>query len=53
MELVQVVLGLVGVLVAELLVLLIGNGCAGIILGLKLSPLIDCPGLGSLLSSLL
>ena len=52
-ELVQVVLGLVGVLVADLLVLLIGNGCAGIILGLKLGPLIDCLGLGKLLQGLL
>lgn len=47
------VLGLVGELVAELLVLLIGNGCAGIILGLKLDPLINCLGLGSLLQGLL
>jgi len=52
-ELVQVVLGLVGVLVAELLVLLIGNGCAGIIRDLGLGPLIDCLGLGNLLGSLL
>ncbi|KAI9465355.1 hypothetical protein BJY52DRAFT_1388878 [Lactarius psammicola] len=52
-ELVQVVLGLVGGLVTELLVLLIGNGCAGVILGLKLGPLIDSLGLGSLLGSLL
>jgi len=52
-ELVQVVLGLVGPLVAELLVLLIGNGSAGVILGLKLGPLINCLGLGSLLQGLL
>jgi hypothetical protein len=52
-ELVQVVLVLVGPLVAELLVLLIGNGSAGVILGLKLGPLINCLGLGNLLQGLL
>ena len=46
------VLWLVGGLVGELLVLLIGNGCAGTILGLNLSALIDCLGLSSLLGSL-
>ena len=46
------VLGLVGVLAVELLVLLIGNGCAGTILGLNLSALIDSLGLGGLLGSL-
>ncbi|KAH9046786.1 hypothetical protein EDB84DRAFT_1435231 [Lactarius hengduanensis] len=52
-ELLQVVLGLVGGLVTELLVLLINNGCAGVVLGLRLDPLIDCLGLGSLLQGLL
>ncbi|KAH9067538.1 hypothetical protein EDB87DRAFT_3591 [Lactarius vividus] len=52
-ELVQVVLGLVDGLVNELLVLLINNGCAGIILGLRLGPLINSLGLGSLLQGLL
>ena len=51
-ELVNVVLGLVGVLVVELLVLLIGNGCAGTILGLNLKALIDSLGLGGLLGTL-
>jgi hypothetical protein len=52
-QLVQVVLGLVGPLVFNLLALLIGNGCAGVILGLNLGPLIDCLGLGGLLQGLL
>ena len=52
-KLVQVVLELVGALVAELLVLLIGNGCARIIVGLDLGSLIECLGLDNLLGSLL
>ena len=52
-KLVQVVLELVGALVAELLVLLIGNGCAGIIIGLDLGSLIECLGLDNLLGTLL
>ncbi|KAI0302438.1 hypothetical protein B0F90DRAFT_1714752 [Multifurca ochricompacta] len=52
-QLVDVVLALVGALVVELLVLLIGNGCAGTILGLNLGPLIDCLGLGGLLGHIL
>ncbi|KAN0137740.1 hypothetical protein V8E53_004224 [Lactarius tabidus] len=51
--LVQVVLGLVGPLVASLLALLIGNGCAGIIVNLGLSDLIACLGLDKLLGGLL
>ena len=52
-ELIQVVLGLVGPLVANLLALLIGNGCAGIIVQLGLTDLINCLGLGQTLGSLL
>jgi hypothetical protein len=48
-----VVLGLVGPLVASLLALLIGNGCAGIIVNLGLSDLIACLGLDKLLGGLL
>ncbi|KAI0274088.1 hypothetical protein BGY98DRAFT_936096 [Russula aff. rugulosa BPL654] len=51
-ELLNVVLALVGGLVGELLILLIGNGCAGILLKLKLSVLsvlINLLGLGGLL----
>jgi hypothetical protein len=44
-----VVLALVGGLVGELLVLLIGNGCASILLTLKLGALINLLGLGGLL----
>ncbi|KAF8483878.1 hypothetical protein DFH94DRAFT_819960 [Russula ochroleuca] len=51
-ELLKVVLALVGGLVGELLILLISNGCAGIILDLKLGPLINCLGLGGLLGHL-
>lgn len=43
------VLALVGGLVGELLILLIGNGCAGILLKLKLSVLLNLLGLGGLL----
>lgn len=48
-KLLDVVLALVGGLVAELLILLIGNGCALVILELKLTDLINCLGLGGLL----
>ncbi|KAI0264185.1 hypothetical protein BC834DRAFT_970911 [Gloeopeniophorella convolvens] len=47
-ELIEVVLALVGVLVVELVVLLLGNGCLTIILGLSVSvvgPLLSCLGL--------
>jgi hypothetical protein len=47
--LLDVVLALVGGLVGELLILLIGNGCAGILLKLKLGVLINLLGLGGLL----
>jgi len=47
--LVQMVLGLVGPRVTNLLALLIANGCVKIILGLGLSDLIDCLGLGGVL----
>lgn len=52
-ELLDVVLALVGGLVGELLILLIGNGCAGVILELKLLDLINCLGLGGLLGHIL
>jgi len=48
-KLLDVVLALVGGLVTELLVLLIGNGCALVILDLKLTDLINLLGLGGLL----
>ncbi|KAN0125538.1 hypothetical protein V8E52_000745 [Russula decolorans] len=47
--LLDVVLALVGGLVGELLILLIGNGCAGILLKLKIGVLINLLGLGGLL----
>lgn len=53
--LLDVVLALVGGLVGELLILLIDNGCAGILLKLKFSvfgALINLVGLGGLLGSL-
>ena len=43
------VVALVGGLVGELIVLLIGNGCAGLILDLHLGDLINALGLGGLL----
>ncbi|KAI0002112.1 hypothetical protein BJV74DRAFT_817006 [Russula compacta] len=52
-ELLDVVLALVGGLVWELLALLIGNGCARVILNLQLGPLINALGLGGLLGNLL
>ncbi|KAI0251240.1 hypothetical protein BJV78DRAFT_1154628 [Lactifluus subvellereus] len=52
-QLVDVVLALVGGLVGELVLLLIGNGCAGTILGLNLGGLINSLGLGSLLGHIL
>ncbi|KAH9956258.1 hypothetical protein BC827DRAFT_804272 [Russula dissimulans] len=48
-ELLEVVLTLVGGLVGELVFLLIGNGCAGVILKLNLSAIIHVLGLGGLL----
>jgi len=48
-DLLNVVLSLVGGLVGELLILLIGNGCAGVLLKLKLGVLINLLGLGGLL----
>ncbi|KAH9976273.1 hypothetical protein BGW80DRAFT_910538 [Lactifluus volemus] len=47
-QLVDVVLAVVGVSVAELVLLLIRNGCAATILGLNLSGLIQCFGLREL-----
>ncbi|KAI9510329.1 hypothetical protein F5148DRAFT_1282098 [Russula earlei] len=52
-ELVQVTLALVGGLVGELVFFLIGNGCAGIILELKLGAIVHVLGLGGLLGHLL
>jgi hypothetical protein len=46
--LLDVVLAIVGGLAWELIALLIGNGCAGLILGLRLDGLISALGLGGL-----
>jgi len=51
-ELLDVVLVLVGGLAGELLILLIDNGCAGILLRLKLGVLVNLLGLGGLLGQL-
>jgi hypothetical protein len=51
-ELLNVVLVLVGGLVGELLILLIGNGCAGILVDLDLIAIIKLVGLGGLLGHL-
>jgi hypothetical protein len=51
-ELLNVVLALVGGLVGELLILLIGNGCAGILVDLNLLVIIKLVGLGGLLGHL-
>jgi hypothetical protein len=47
-----VVLAVVGVSVAELVLLLIRNGCAATILGLNLSGLIQCLGLIEIIKGL-